>query len=219
MIPARRRLVVLFAVAFSIPGFTATALATNFGGPKTSGADCDTSIQSECVANDSTHLICIDGIPTAHRNAVVNRIAHYNGMSFLYAAENPSPCNNADDVIVVDVSLPLTRAYAWTKCNVGASYGGSSSPRPGTRWCKAQQFVWNQAFASFLPTDTNKQMVACHEIGHTLGLRHRATAGPSDPPVQSCMISSRISPSPYINPWTTTDTHDRVHLDARYDAP
>lgn len=131
-------------------------------------------------------------------------------MAFLYAVENPAPCNNADDVIAKDVNQPATLAIAWTKCATGATYGGSTSA--GTRWCKAQEFVWNVAFDSLVNSTSNKQMVACHELGHTLGLRHRAVGN------STCMVSSTIDP-PYVNPWTNTNGHDQGHLEDRYGAP
>lgn len=197
-------------VLFGAVGF---AKATNFGGPKDAGRHCDTSLQSQCVANDGTHLVCITAVTAAHRNAIINKIGHYNSMPFMYSAENPQPCSNVDDVIAKDVNLPGTRAIAWTKCASGATYGGSESPLPGTRWCKAQEYIWNVAFDYLINSDTNKQGIACHELGHTLGLRHRS-AGNS-----SCMVSSVSDPTPYINPWTNTDGHDQAHLDARYNEP
>lgn len=186
--------------------------ANNFGGPLDSGKHCNTSLQSQCVANDSTHLVCITAVTAPHRSATVVKIGHYDSMSFLYATENPAPCNNADDVIVKDVNLPGTGAIAWGKCAAGASTGGSETPLPGTKWCKAQEFIWDRAFDYLIDSDSDKYMVACHELGHTLGLRHTPVGN------YTCMVPSTISPV-YINPWGNTDAHDRVKLDERYSFP
>lgn len=88
----------------------------------------------------------------------------------------------------------------------------ASRPVQGTKWCKAQEFVWNSAYDYLINSDSNKQMVACHELGHTLGLRHRSQG------VQSCMVPSSIDPE-YINPWTNADSHDQGQLDTRYNEP
>lgn len=186
-----------------------TAIATNFGGPKDAGKHCDTTLSSQCVAANGVHTVCIVNGTTAHKNATRNRIDHYDDMSFLIVTEVGAPCGNGFDVHVRDVNLPNTEAIAWTKCKSGATYGGSETPLPGTRWCMPQEFIWNTAYDWVIDSDTNKHMVACHEIGHTFGLRHRSKGA------SSCMVGSTIDPL-YVNPWTVTDSHDRAHLDARY---
>lgn len=95
---------------------------------------------------------------------------------------------------------------AWTQCASGASYGGSESN--GTRWCVPQEFRWNTAYNYTQTTNAHRNYVACHELGHTLGLRHRSSGS-------TCMRVATISPV-WIPPYTTTSQHDRDEIDAHY---
>lgn len=90
------------------------------------------------------------------------------------------------------------------------SFGGSETPLPGTRWCWPQVFRYNLYWrASKYPTDNNERAVTCHELGHTIGLRH-ATSGTGDADyANSCMVNGNQTK-------ITTTTHDRDHIDARY---
>lgn len=207
----RRRAVAAFVAASILSTTVATiVLATNFGGPKDSGVHCDTSISSQCVGANGVHTVCFVNGTAAHNAAIRNKIGHYDAMSFLVVDELAAPCTGGMDVHVKDSNVPGTLAIAWTKCKSGAWYGGSETPLPGTRWCMPQEVVWNLASDHLINSETNKQMVACHELGHTLGLRHRSVGA------SSCMVKSTISPV-YVNPWTNTDAHDRAHLQDRYE--
>jgi hypothetical protein len=54
-----------------------------------------------------------------------------------------------------------------------------------------QLFVWNTRWEpTHYPTSDNKRYIACHELGHTIGLQHPA-AGETDP---TCMKSATMNP-------------------------
>lgn len=88
----------------------------------------------------------------------------------------------------------------------GMQYGGTD-PR---KWCRPQRIFYNLAFEqNYFPTDNPKRYIACHELGHTIGLRH------SNESTGTCMISATITPK-YVPTFTTTSGHDRNHLLAWY---
>lgn len=60
-------------------------------------------------------------------------------------------------------------SWGQTKCEPDAHYEGSN-PR---RWCRAQLLVYDQSYESYWNTTHRRRFIACHELGHTLGLRHR----------------------------------------------
>lgn len=68
------------------------------------------------------------------------------------------------DVRVVDGTYDNNQ-LAWVNCPSGATEGGSNP----NRWCYGQKLTVNLAFD--LPT-AGRRYVACHELGHTVGLRH-----------------------------------------------
>lgn len=118
------------------------------------------------------------------------------------------------DVKVRAVDYGPTKSWcASTACESMAPptvFGGSELPLPGTRWCKPQIFRYNLYWrASKYPTDSNERAIACHEVGHTLGLRHATSSTGDADWANSCMVNGNQTK-------ITTTTHDRNHVNARY---
>ena len=194
------------AIALILTLTTASpASSADFGGPLDAGKHCDTTPSSQCIANGAIHSVCISSASLQHSNAVVAAIAHYDGVAPLAVDQFFPPCLSYD-VHVFDVNVPGNGVIAWTQCASGASYGGSESN--GTRWCVPQEFRWNTAYNYTQTTNAHRNYVACHELGHTLGLRHRSSGS-------TCMRVATISPV-WIPPYTTTSQHDRDEIDAHY---
>jgi len=101
-------------------------------------------------------------------------------------------------VLVWEVNNPAASFVAWVDC-----YAGSAGSDP-SRTCQVSAlYVNNDNINTSTGGNTNYQRgVACHELGHTVGLRH--TSG------TTCMVnpasSSRLS----------LVQHDRDHLKAQY---
>jgi hypothetical protein len=114
-----------------------------------------------------------------------------------------------------DVEVRLTNAGAnnalsWTQCagpvGSGTQHGGSDASH--TRWCRPQLIYYNTYYATgYFPTDNPKRYIACHELGHTIGLRHWQSNGGTEPST-TCMRTATITPK-YVPTYTTTTTHDR----------
>jgi len=99
------------------------------------------------------------------------------------------------DVYVTQESHPSINAFAYGICAPAPAppladpiqYGGSSSGH--TRWCRPQWIIWNISSDSWQKVNSTAKYnyVGCHEVGHTLGLRHRSAG--------SCMYSPPLGPN------------------------
>lgn len=85
------------------------------------------------------------------------------------------------DVWIGDYDYGLNGARAWAACQpFGAS--GAAEDEGGDRanntgWCFGQQVRFNEAYIGSNPAFYFRQHLACHELGHTVGMNHRNRAG------------------------------------------
>ena len=146
---------------------------------------------SQCVANNTLHLYLLNSaLSTARQSATIRGFGLYNDNSEVDAVAVTTDW----DVYVTQESWPLINAYAFTKCAPAPApplpdtlaYGGSATNH--TRWCRPQWFVWNTYgnAGSRVDSTAKYNYIGCHEVGHTIGLRHR-TSG-------SCMFSPSLGP-------------------------
>ena len=171
--------------------------------------NCDTTIYAQCVAPDAYETVSI--VASAAITAQVRwAMANYNSVAppVQMVEFYPFPPNYSD--VLVSATTSPNYALAWTQCNSGATYGGSDASH--TRWCTPQKLVYNLSYeASHFPTDNAKRYIACHELGHTVGLRHPLS---SEPQV-TCMRNAGISPK-YVPTYTTTSTTERAQIASHY---
>ena len=90
----------------------------------------------------------------------------YDPVADIAAVEQASATNV--DVIVQADTYDVDRVWAWTTCATGATYGGSDP----ARWCRPQLIRYDLSDGSAFDTLTERRYVACHEFGHSFGLRH-----------------------------------------------
>ncbi|GBE23073.1 hypothetical protein BMS3Bbin01_02454 [bacterium BMS3Bbin01] len=115
--------------------------------------------------------------------------------------EGPQPNFHHITGRLPDGHYGATGWYAAAPCAAGATYGGSGTHT----WCKPRLVKYNRSYPEAFDTATERRWLACHELGHTLGLFH-------NPDTQySCLAENPLNP-----PWTELDAHNEIHLQVEY---
>ena len=192
----------------------APAFADNFGGPKNSAPHgCnDSPAYSQCVAEDEYHQINFaSSLDSAYVDAMYFNEGHFedglNGvLTYFYM-----PYGSDNDVRVNDGDFGNNNHFAWTRCAstlIDSGDNGTSPDGYDMKWCKPQLIFFNDHY-SHGPNDL--KAIACHELGHTLGLRHKGQSSGTT----SCMRDDPtidLDESP-AGPLTLPNSHDiQYHL-------
>jgi Matrixin len=200
---ARQVVFLIFVTAVLIN--PAPARASNFG------SICDAS-GCVSVANNVQHAVresglLLNDIPGL-RAAVTDRVRTvYDPLDLVAYVTTTDPL---PDVWAHDDNYgpSANDVVAWVDCDGTNTGTGGTHPN---RWCRGQIMRFNSYYYHFssrvYDDDAQRQNVACHELGHTVGLRHHETV----PAVGSCMY--RIVG---VNQTTILNPHDRAHINAYY---
>lgn len=172
------------------------ALATHFG----SGIDnpCDDTPASQCIADNWTHTVYIGylGSTASMRAPTSSAVAHINLARDVSVVLTVS---SSRDVNAIQASHGSTEYWAYSACDEAAAHGGTDP----NEWCRPQWIVYNMTHpVNWDGTATGRNTVACHELGHTLGLRDRASGS-------SCMRDAVTTPP-------NLETHDWNELNTHY---
>jgi matrixin len=189
----------VLSIAFLVLALAHPVNATNFGSNTAAGGtpahSCDTSHSSQCIANNGNHAVFDFNLNAGWHTAVNNAIVvHYDPVTDVSAAWTTN--SSTADAYGNHGSYGVNGQWGWTLCSGSATYGGSDPDR----WCKYQWMTFNDSYAQ---TPTQKDAIACHELGHTLGLRH------SNESSASCMIKDQRT-------WWALSDHDRTRLNQQY---
>lgn len=78
-------------------------------------------------------------------------------------------------------------AFAWTQCAPNAPIQGDDANHTG--WCQPQQFLWqtHPNASDKVNTTAKRNYIGCHEVGHSVGLRHRSAT--------TCMKTNPCAPT------------------------
>jgi hypothetical protein len=139
------------------------------------------------VGNNSLHLVYISpSVPDRIANAVRRTMREDYGPTNLVLREQQRVTPRTD-VIVMAGDFGQNGAAGWVWCPPSAPHGTNEH---GDRWCRHQRlyFNLNLRYAVFLADRGSADYMACHELGHTIGLHHWGnppiSAGPARP---TCM--------------------------------
>ena len=77
------------------------------------------------------------------------------------------------DVLVTDSNYGFNNILGWVECLPGSATSGSHPYRR----CDKQKLRLNGSYASLITTWQARRSLSCHEIGHTVGLRHTTRSG------------------------------------------
>lgn len=193
----------VLGVVLSVPLVLAagtSANATNWGSIACSG----TPRNCVSLANNQTHAIRFDNLGnnvTGIDDAVIWSLNNNYDPTDMTAYRDES--DTLPDVWVSDNNYgALNGVVAWAECPTANTGVGGSHP---TMWCRGQFVRFNSYYnLGYYNTGIERQQLACHELGHTVGLRHRTSTA-------SCMYTYAGGGADDI-----LDGHDVAHINARY---
>jgi hypothetical protein len=122
------------------------------------------------VADNMRHLVHFDATLTEPlRIAMRAALAVYDGTEMI-VSEQARP-NRMTDVVVFSQDYGDNGAAGWVYCPPDAPQGVNPV---GDRWCRLQELHLNvnARYGAFFADDGSRAHVTCHELGHTVGLRH-----------------------------------------------
>ena len=165
------------------------------------------------VGNNSVHYIYIHrSVPGRIAWALRRTMREDYGPTNLVMREQKR-ITNKTDVIVVAADYGQNGAAGWVWCPPRAPQGINQH---GDRWCRQQQlhFNLNSRYAAFFADAASRDYMACHELGHTIGLHHWGNPPISPGPARPTCMQPDVPNGP-------TDLHrwDREDINMYYPKP
>jgi hypothetical protein len=196
--PARLALVGL-ALALLLTQLPAVAFAEHGGREVGSILNCDRPVtppRCTSVGDDLRHYVWFDSSLTpeladAMRRAMSGAYSRPTKLSVIEQGRRSA----WTDVIAYSADYGDNGAAAWVYCPADAAKGVNPS---GDRWCREQQLVFNinPRYAVFFADDASREHVSCHELGHTLGLRHWGNPPETDGPAGATCMNANTPNGP-----------------------
>lgn len=161
----RRIRVVIPLAAFVVAFGGSVAYATNFGSTAAGGSP----VNQVSLANNKHHRV--DFFDTTTRIGNITQWALNNQFprfDFTWQFVD----GNDYDVRVADSNFGDNGVIGWVNCPAGATETGSNP----NRRCYGQRLNYNlyNGYEGQWDTQFGGRNMACHELGHTVGLRHEA---------------------------------------------
>jgi hypothetical protein len=120
---------------------------------------------------DDLHVAFDDSLSDGLAESLAQAMAEaYDGPTKLTMVVDESPTDRTD-AIAFSTDYGENGAAGWVYCPRDAPQGVNPSDH---RWCRGQEihFNLNPRYSAFFADDGSRDHVTCHELGHTIGLRH-----------------------------------------------
>jgi hypothetical protein len=170
-----QRFILAAVIALLATAPPAGAAVANHGGRDiTAQFNCDRPVtppRCTSVGDNPRHLVYFDESLTDALAASMRRtLADDYGPTKLVVIEQ-SRLTRMTDVIVFSDDYGENGAAGWVYCPSDAPQGTNPS---GDRWCRHQELHLNlnARYGAYFDDDASRDYVTCHEMGHTVGLRH-----------------------------------------------
>jgi hypothetical protein len=167
---------------------TTTASADTFGG-------CNSN--EGCRPDNFSHVYCISGAMNANlQTAVVGALGYlHNATSYNVLLDGNGCVNTTDLVLIQDTALAARGQYS---CQL---FNGAGN-------CERANLRFNP---NNLPSANDRVKTACHEIGHSVGLKH-GIPGVDNNQYTDCMFSGSIPAGLNFDEY---DAHHITHINNR----
>lgn len=196
---APTRLLPLLAALLLVGTSLAPPVVANHGGRGIGSVlACDRPVEPpRCtsVGNDFLHYVVFDaslsdGLAESLRDTMVEDYSPTK----LHLIEQPE-VTSSTDVIAFSGDFGDNGAAGWVYCPPGSPQGVNVR---GDRWCQRQElfFNLNPRFSIFFDDDASRDHVTCHELGHTVGLRHWGNPPESTGPSASTCLNGNTPNGP-----------------------
>ena len=177
--------------------------AANFGSNTeaylTAAHACDGTTGSQCIANNGLHSYFLSVVETNQATATRSTCT-FDYEPVLDVSCSERTISTGADLLVLD-STYFTSFWAWTYCPSASAKLGADPNMS----CTPQALKYDISHTAAYDTLAERNYLACHEFGHSLGLRHSGDSA-------SCLFPNSATSG-------VLTSHEIFELNSHYEIP